>query len=190
VEIGRYAAQDGLVLHVHADEQPREIEECLTEHGVRPIELLARTGCLGPQTTVVHATHADDAELDLVAAAGARVCLCPTTEASLADGFAPVTRLCARHVGMCVGSDSNIRIDPFEELRELDGIARRQSGRRDAVSCAALLSFGSDEGAAALGLGAWDDIEIDLEHPSLRGVAEEDVLEALLSCCGADVVTS
>ena len=45
-EIGSYAAAEGLVLHVHADEQPREIEECLAEHGVRPIELLARTGCL------------------------------------------------------------------------------------------------------------------------------------------------
>src|ERR671938_989478 len=66
-EIGRYPHREGLVLHVHADEQPREIEECLAEHGVRPIELLARTGCLEPRTTVVHATHADDGELDLVA---------------------------------------------------------------------------------------------------------------------------
>ncbi|MGZ8702785.1 MAG: amidohydrolase family protein, partial [Gaiellaceae bacterium] len=66
-EIGRYAAADGLPLHIHADEQPREIEECLAEHGCRPIELLARAGCLGPHTTVVHATHADGAELDLVA---------------------------------------------------------------------------------------------------------------------------
>ena len=32
-----------------------------------PIELLARTGCLGERTTVVHATHADGAELDLLA---------------------------------------------------------------------------------------------------------------------------
>jgi formimidoylglutamate deiminase len=186
-EIGRYADQEGLVLHVHADEQPAELEECLAEHGIRPIELLARTGCLGPRTTIVHATHADDTELDLVAEACARVCLCPTTEANLADGFAPVMRLCARHVGMCIGSDSNMRIDPLEELRELDGTARRSSGRRDAVSCAALLSFGSDEGAASLGLETWDDVEVDLEHRSLRGVAEEDVLEALLAGCGADV---
>jgi formimidoylglutamate deiminase len=187
-EIGRYAAGEDLVLHVHADEQPREIDECVAEHGIRPIELLARTGCLGPRTTIVHATHANDAELDLVAEAGARVCLCPTTEASLADGFAPIARLCARHVGMCIGSDSNVRIDPLEELRELDGIARRSTGRRDAISCAALLSFGSDEGAAALGLDTWDDVEIDLDHPSLRGIAEEDVLEALLAGCGADVL--
>ena len=53
------------------------------------------TGCLGPRTTVVHATHADDAELDLLAEAGARVCVCPTTEANLGDGFAPVERAAA-----------------------------------------------------------------------------------------------
>src|SRR5262245_30405941 len=65
--IGRYGDEHGLPLHVHADEQPREIEECLEEHGCRPVELLARTGCLGERSTVVHATPADGAELDLLA---------------------------------------------------------------------------------------------------------------------------
>ena len=133
-ELGRYAAAEGLPLHVHADEQPREIEECLAEHGLRPLELLAETGCLGPHTTVVHATHADARELDLLAEAGARVCVCPTTEANLGDGFAPVQELCERGIGMCIGSDSNVRIDPLEELRELEGIARRRAGKRNVVS--------------------------------------------------------
>src|SRR5207248_6935549 len=157
----RYAAQEGLPLHVHADEQPREIEEGLAEAGMRPIELLAETGCLGPHTTVVHATHAEGPELDLIADAGARVCLSPTTEANLGDGFAPVERLCERGIGICIGSDSNVRIDPFEELRELEGIARRRTGRRNVVSPSALLSFGADEGAASLGLEAWAETEVD-----------------------------
>ena len=38
-EIGAYATREGLPLHIHADEQPREIQECLEEHGCRPIEL-------------------------------------------------------------------------------------------------------------------------------------------------------
>src|SRR5919201_4123874 len=159
-ELGRYAAEHELPLHVHADEQPREIEECLAEHGVRPIELLARTGCLGPRTTVVHATHADDAELDLVAQHGARVCACPTTEASLGDGFLAVEQLCRRDIGICLGSDSNVRIDPLEELRELEGIARRRSGRRNVISTSTLLCCGADEGAAALGIERWPDVEV------------------------------
>jgi formimidoylglutamate deiminase len=184
-EIGRYARDERLPLHVHADEQPREIEECLAEHGVRPIELLDRTGCLGERTTVVHATHADDAELDLLAGAGARICACPTTEANLGDGFLPVERVCSRSIGICIGSDSNVRIDPLEELRELEGIARRQSGRRNVISTETLLCFGADEGAGALGLEEWDDVEVDLGHASLRGV--DDVFEGLVAGCSADV---
>jgi formimidoylglutamate deiminase len=186
-EIGAYAAAEGLPLHVHAGEQPREIEECLAEHGVRPIELLARTGCLGPRTTVVHATHADGSELDLLAEHGARVCICPTTEANLGDGYAPIAGLCERGIGICIGSDSNVRIDPLEELRELEGIARRHARRRNVVSLGSLLCFGSDEGADALGLDAWPDVEADLGHPSLAGVDEADLLGALVLGCSADV---
>src|SRR5215211_7326243 len=120
-ELARYAARESLPLHVHADEQQREIDECLAEHGLRPIELLADTGCLAPHATVVHATHADSHELDLLAEAGARVCVCPTTEAHLGAGFVPVEALCHRSIPLCIGSDSNVRIDPLEELRELEG---------------------------------------------------------------------
>jgi len=174
-------------LHVHACEQPREIEECLAEHGVRPVELLAETGCLGPHTTVVHATHADGRELDLLAEASARVCICPTTEANLGDGFPPMQGLCERGIGICIGSDSNVRIDPLEELRELEGIARRQTLKRNVIGRSTLLCFGSDEGAAALGLERWPDVEVDLEHPSLAGVPEDGVHAALVFGCSADV---
>jgi formimidoylglutamate deiminase len=185
-ELGAYARAQDLPLHIHANEQPREIEECVAEHGLRPIELLAESGCIGPRTTVVHATHADGRELDLLAQACARICACPTTEANLGDGFLPVTRVLHRGIGLCVGSDSNVRIDPLEELRELDGIARRQTGRRDIFTVDHLLSIGSDEGAASLGLESWPTVEIDTSHEQLRGV--DDPLCALVHSCSADVV--
>ena len=188
--IGGYATAESLPLHVHADEQPREIEECLAEHGCRPIELLARTGCLTDRTTIVHATHADGAELDLVASHGATICACPTTEADLGDGFLPAERIRKRAIRLCVGTDSNVRIDPFEELRELEGIARRQTGRRGVFSTDELHAFGTDVGARSLGLEAWPDIEIDLGHRSLRDVESEHVRAALIAGCGADVVGS
>jgi formimidoylglutamate deiminase len=188
--IGRYAAAQRLPLHVHADEQPLEVEECLAEHGVRPIQLLAEAGCLGESTTVVHATHADGSELDLLRDSGARICACPTTEADLGDGFLPVGRVLHRGIPLCIGSDSNVRIDPFEELRELEGIARRQEGRRGVLSTDALWEIGGASGAAALGLGDWAQIEVDTEHRSLEGVAQEHVQAALIAGCAADVVVA
>ena len=162
-EIGRYASSEGLPLHVHADEQPKEVEECLTVYGCRPVELLARTGCLTARTTVVHATHADGAELDLLASSGATICACPTTEADLGDGFQPV---------------------------ELEGIGRRQTGRRGIFSAEELYAFGQDVGARSLGLDSWPAIEVDLAHPSLAGVDIDRVPAALVAGCGADVVVA
>jgi formimidoylglutamate deiminase len=187
-ELGAYAGAHGLPLHVHADEQPREIEECLAEHGVRPITLLAREGCLGERTTIVHATHADGSELDLVAESGARICACPTTEANLGDGFLPVLRVVHRRIELCIGSDSNVRIDPLEELRELEGIARRQTGRRGVLSTEELERIGSANGAASLGLESWPDATVDLDHRQLRGVSAEDVYPALVFSCAGDVL--
>jgi formimidoylglutamate deiminase len=189
-EIGAYAAREGLVLHVHADEQPREIEECLAEQGLRPIELLAEAGCLGPRTTVVHATHADAHELDLLAGHGAGVCICPTTEANLGDGFPPLSGLLERGIPLSIGSDSNVRIDPLEELRELEGTARRLTLRRNVVPVEDLLAIGSSSGAKALGIEEWPDVEVDLGHRSLQGVEREDVPAALVHGCGADALVA
>src|SRR5437763_257880 len=126
-------------------------------------------------------------ELVLLLAAYARVCGCTTTEANLGDGVAPVEQLCDRGIGICIGSDSNVRIDPLEELRELEGIARRQALRRNVLSAERLLCYGADEGAGALGLERWDDVRVDLGHVSLRGLEDGDVFAALVFGCSSDV---
>ena len=105
------------------------------------------------------------------------------------DGFVPIARICHRSIPLCIGSDSNVRIDPLEELRELEGIARRRTGRRGVIATSSLLCFGADEGAAALGLERWPDVEVDLEHPSLAGSEDGDVHAALVFGCSADVFT-
>ena len=92
------------------------------------------------------------------------MCACPTTEADLADGFLPAARIEHRGIPICIGSDSNVRIDPLEELRELEGIARRQTGTRGVFSTERLLRFGADEGARSLGLESWPEIAVDLGH--------------------------
>jgi formimidoylglutamate deiminase len=193
--IARHAAGSGMPVHVHADEQPREIDESLAEHGLRPIALLDACGLLGPKTTIIHATHADDDELDLLAERGASVCACPTTEANLGDGFLPAARLWARGVPVAFGADSNTRLDPFEEARETEGLARRQAGRRNVLVRAgedgparSLWECLTVNGARALGLetaeiavGAPADlVALDLDHPEISDVPVEHLPAAVL----------
>jgi formimidoylglutamate deiminase len=94
----------------------------------------------------------------------------------------------ARGIRICIGSDSNVRIDPLEELRELETTGRRASGRRGIYDVETLLRFGADEGAASLGLESWPEIEIDPEHPSLRGLGPAELLDALVFSASAEVV--
>jgi formimidoylglutamate deiminase len=188
--IAAFADARGIPRHVHASEQPRELEECQAEHGCSPIELLHRTGFLSPSTTVVHATHVSDRDVQLLAETQTIVCVCPTTEANLGDGHAPAMRLAKAGVRLAIGSDSNVRIDPFEETRELETGARRESLRR-----AALLDHYGDlwaelarNGATSLGIEPPQPIEIDRTHPDLHGVTDADLPNALATCASAGVV--
>src|SRR5579875_2935723 len=172
--IGAYADRHGLVRHVHAAEQRRELAECEAEHGCSPIELLHRTGFLGPRTSVVHAIHVSEADVARLAAADAIVVTCPTTEGNLGDGILPGLRYRDAGVRLAIGTDEQVRIDPFEELREMETLARREGETRDALLAAAegeLWEVTVTAGRASLGLGgAPRTIEIDLYHPELAGV--------------------
>ena len=193
-EIGEYARANELALHIHADEQAREIEGCEREHGMRPVVLLAETGFLGPRTTVVHATHADAGELDLLAQHGSFVCACPTTEGNLGDGFLPAEGILGRDIGLLIGSDSHVRVDPFEELREIETGARRLTGRRNILVLPGetsptpwLLRAGWGREGVKPGDPA-DLIEVDLGHPSVADVEAQDLPSALVFGAGSEVV--
>ena len=193
-EIGRYAHREDLPVHIHAGEQPREIEECLAEHGMRRIDILAQSGFLGTRTTIIHATHAGERELDLLSRHGASVCACPTTEGNLGDGFLPAREIIERGLRLSVGSDSHVRIDPFEELREIETNARRLSGRRNVLisgneTSATPYLLRAGWGRAGLQAGDPADlIEIDLSHPALAGVEASNLPSALLFGAGSGVV--
>lgn len=191
-EIARYSDAHGLVRHVHAAEQRRELAECEAEHGCSPIELLQRTGFLGPRTSVVHAIHVSQRDVALLAEADAIVVTCPTTEGNLGDGHLPGLRYRDAGVRLAIGTDEQVRIDPFEELRELETLARREGQTRAAL----LASAGGDlwgqiaaNGRASLGLdGDGAPVTIDLDHPSIAPVAERDLGLALATCASAGIV--
>jgi formimidoylglutamate deiminase len=189
-ELAAYADAHGLVRHVHAHEQPRELEECRAEHGCSPIELLDRTGFLSDRTTVVHAIHVDERDISLLAASDAIVATCPTTEGNLGDGHFPALEYRDAGVRLAIGSDSNVVVDPFEEVRELETGARRERRTRHALLAAAGDLWGAvaGNGLASLGLAGAGTVTVDLDHPRLRGVPDEDALRALATCASADVI--
>jgi formimidoylglutamate deiminase len=201
--IADYSRTYHLPLHIHADEQVAEIEQCQAAYGCTPIELLQHCGALSPHTTIVHATHANETELALLAEHGCTVCVCPTTEGDLGDGIAPYAELVAAQIPLTIGSDSNTRIDPIEELRWAEYSARMRYQRRRILIAnelaspgPLLLEYGTRRGALALGLESGviapgiqaDFIGIDLNHPALAGWNEDDLLDVLFFGVSSDVI--
>jgi formimidoylglutamate deiminase len=190
--IANYAERHDLVRHVHACEQRRELEECQAEHGCSPIELLERCGFLGERTSVVHGIHVSTRDIELLARRQTFVVSCPTTEGNLGDGYLPGLRYRDAGVRLAIGTDEQVRIDPFEELRELETLARREGQTRDALLAAAggdLWGRVAAAGRASLGLtGPGAEIELDLDHPDLATVLPQDLGLALTTCASAGVV--
>ena len=194
--IAAYSERYGIVRHVHASEQRRELAECQAEHGCSPIELLSATGFLGERASVIHGIHVSDADVALLAASGTTVVSCPTTEGNLGDGYLPAMAYAHAGVPLAIGSDSQVRIDTFEEARELEPGSRRERQLRSGLLAAVGDLWGElcRNGYRSLGLAVDLDlvhartVEIDLDHSDLRGVDPEDLPLALVTCASAGVV--
>ncbi|MGZ4185084.1 MAG: formimidoylglutamate deiminase [Solirubrobacteraceae bacterium] len=191
-----YSERSGIVRHVHAHEQRRELDECRAEHGCSPIELLEQTGFLGPCASVIHGIHVSEDDVALLARAGCTVVSCPLTEGNLGDGVFPAMRYSAAGVPMAIGSDSQVRIDPFEEARELETLSRRERELRSGLLAATgdLWRELCRTGYRSLGLpedhAAHPHVEVDLEHPDLSGIDPGDLPLALVTCASAGVVAA
>ena len=185
----------GGVIHIHIAEQLREVRACLEATGRRPIELLLDTGLIDARWCLVHATHATSAEVRTAAAAGACVCVCPSTEGNLGDGFFDASRLLRARGGLCIGSDSQSTVSPTEELRWLEYQQRLKrrgrsvlATRREPHVGARLWRESARTGARALGqpvgsiaVGRRADwLVLDDAHPALAGAREERVLDRLV----------
>jgi formimidoylglutamate deiminase len=144
---------DGPV-HIHVAEQLREVEDCFAWSGQRPVEWLLANAAVDARWCLVHATHMTERELLGLARSRAVAGLAPTTEADLGDGTFPAEAFVASGGRFGVGSDSNTRIDPFGELRQLEWSQRLRQRRRNVLIADAHTTVGNALWRSALAGGA------------------------------------
>ena len=195
-----FAQRIGAPLHVHLSEQVAENQACLEAYRMTPSAVLYDAGALGPRTSVVHATHLTSQDIELLGGSETFACLCPTTEADLADGIGPFRALAQAGCRLTVGSDSQAVVDLLEETRRIELYQRLATGRRGHFTADALGTALTWDGHASLG---WPDageiapgsladlVTIDLGSPRLAGLragADGTALEtALFAATAADV---
>ena len=170
--VARLAHDESLAVAVHAAEA--EAEEQLVVRGEGPfaaglrtrgiatpararsvVALLEATGLLELRPLVIHGVRLNPWDIERLALAGASVAHCPTANARLGHGIAPVVELRAAGVNVALGTDSvaaNNRLDLLEEARTAQLLQRARLRSASALSPPELLELATMAGARALGL--------------------------------------
>jgi formimidoylglutamate deiminase len=187
-EVAAYARTQPMPLHMHVSEQPADVEACLGEYGMRPVELLDHNGLLDSRFTAVHAIHVTGEEISALSRTGAMVCACPTTERNLGDGTVPADQFLNAGVRVSLGSDSNVQINLLEDARELEYHLRMLKLERAVLTAKRLFSCATEAGAASLAAPGGslevgrtaDFFTVALDDPSIAGAAPEWLLSNIV----------
>jgi formimidoylglutamate deiminase len=181
------ALPDDSRVHIHIAEQVAEVEECITTRGARPVQWLLDNAPVDRRWTLVHATHLTGSEVQAIAASGATVAICPTTEANLGDGMFPLRDYLDAGGQWGIGSDSHISVSPVEELRWLEYGQRLATRRRNIAADTRSPSVGeallrgvvasaADSTGQALEAGA-DSLLLDTDAALLAGATDSDAID-------------
>ncbi len=193
-DIARVARDKQIPVHLHIAEQQREVDQCMSAYGRRPVRWLLENFDVTENWCLVHATHMDFDETAELARTGAVVALCPSTEANLGDGLFPLHDYLQAGGHIAIGSDSHISINPFEELRWLEYGQRLATRTRNIVSLrdshvgrelfgraleGGTLASGRKKVGLAKGAPA-DLVVLSDDDPMLAGHDDESRLDALV----------
>ncbi|MCY3540667.1 MAG: formimidoylglutamate deiminase [Gammaproteobacteria bacterium] len=195
--VANLAKNEECPIHIHIAEQTAEVDECIATHGAKPLRWLLDNVEIDDNWCLIHATHTDEKELASLANTSAVICLCPTTEANLGDGIFPMTVWKALNGVIAVGSDSQISINPFEELRLLEYghrlvLRSRNIYATNPSTCTGEALFQDAVVGGNRACGHWrkplapgsnaDLITLNEDSPILTGHSSQSILDALTFC--------
>lgn len=194
------AADFGSGWHAHCASTPSDPLVYREEHGTTPVAWLHKEGLLGPRTTLAHAIHLDDAEVEMVGRTGTAVAHCPVSNQYGADGVLRLRHL--RDAGAVVGLGTdgaayNHRQDLFECMKQTVLVQRLHYRDPAAAHSEEAMTLATSEGARLLGIesgelavGQLADLTVvDLAAPHLT--PHHDVVATLVYAArGSDVETT
>jgi cytosine/adenosine deaminase-related metal-dependent hydrolase len=143
----------GVRMHTHLAETVDEEAYCREHHGCDPVGYAERLGWLGPDVWLAHGVHLDAAAVATLGRTGTGVAHCPSSNARLGSGIAPVRDLldAGAPVGLGVDGPASQEAGRLgDELRQALYAARLRGGPA-ALDARQALSLATIGGARCLG---------------------------------------
>lgn len=191
----------GTIYQIHMSETEREVQECLSNHGCRPYELLARTGVLSlteGRLVGAHSLYLSPREIDLMARHHVTATHNPASNLKLGSGYRFLyTELRDAGVNVALGTDgsaSSNNLDMIEAARLMSYLQKGVRQDPTVLPTTELMQVVSENGFRAVGINAGrietgkvaDLILVDLEN--LAFVPMHDTLSGLFYAAHGDAV--
>jgi len=121
------ASEDlNVLLHIHLSETEDEVQNCLREHGKRPVHYLESLGMLDRKVLLAHAIWVDASEIEVLAAKGVSIASCTDSNLKLSSGILPLKSYLDGGVNVSLATDGVASNNDLDLLAELGYTARLQ----------------------------------------------------------------
>jgi 5-methylthioadenosine/S-adenosylhomocysteine deaminase len=150
------AARHGIPIQIHMSETEREVADCVAATGMRPPQLLAKTGVLRKGTICAHGVHMTAEDVALVRDAGAGVSVNPESNLKLASGVPDVAGWLAAGLTLGLGTDgaaSNNDLDLWDAVRLAALLPKGVARDPTVVPAQEAVRLATRGGAELMGLG-------------------------------------
>lgn len=167
-------------VYLHNSETLSEVKDCLQRNGLTPTTYLDSLGLFDYGGGGFHCVHMTDTDLNICLKHNLSVVTNPASNAKLASGIAPVSKMLAMGINVAIGTDgpaSNNCLDMFREMFLVTALAKLREKDAAAVDGDDVLKMATVNGAKAMGLYNCDVIErgkladlivIDLNQPNMQ----------------------
>jgi 5-methylthioadenosine/S-adenosylhomocysteine deaminase len=150
-----FADENNLPIHIHISETEKEVKDCLSLRGLRPIQWLEKIGFLGPNIIVAHAVHVTNEEVGILARNKVKVVHNPISNMKLASGSFLYARMRDAGVHVSLGTDgcsSNNNLCMLEEMKMATLHAKLVHHDPTVLPAHEVFKMATVKGAEALGL--------------------------------------
>lgn len=147
------AEKYGVGFHIHVSETSKEVDDCVREYGMTPVQYLKSLGIFELPVLAAHCVHLTHEDMDILAAHDVKVVHNPSSNMKLASGFAPVSELLDRGICVALGTDgaaSNNNLSIIKEMSLAALISKGHTGDPKALPARTVLEMGTIQGARAL----------------------------------------
>ena len=142
-------------LVIHVSETRKETEDCVKEHGARPVPYLASLGVFDGRTVAAHCVWLDEADMAIVRDRSVGVAHCPSSNMKLASGIAPIARMLALGIHVGLGPDgpagSNNDFDLMEEMNLAADLQKVSTSDPRSIPAEQALAMATIDGARVIG---------------------------------------